>query len=391
MAAELAALRGLPRIEDLGDLRGRRVLVRTDFNVPLVARPDGSMSVADDFRITSSLPTLRTLRDKGATIVCCSHLGRPSGPDDNACSMAPVRERLAELFAEATLLENLRFDPGEEANDPAFVARLVEGFDAYVNDAFGVAHRAHGSVVGPPATLPSAAGLLLAREVEVLSSLLEAPARPFVAVLGGAKVRDKIGVVGSVAKVADAVLVGGAMAFSFLAAMGRSVGASLVDPTMVASCAALLDSGAPVELPSDVVALQPGHRFGPGVTDGTVEVFDGDLPDGWVGLDIGPTTAAAYAARLESAATILWNGPMGAFEDARFAAGTTTVATATAGSPAFSVVGGGDSAMALDRLGLADRVGFVSTGGGASLELLEHGDLPALVALRGAPNAPARR
>jgi phosphoglycerate kinase len=364
--------------------------VRTDFNIPL-ERAAGRYVVADDFRIRMAVPTLEALKARGATVVCCSHLGRPSGPDDEACQMDPVRDALASLCPDVELLDNLRFEPGEKANDPAFVDRLTAGFDAYVNEAFGVSHRAHASIVGPPKRLPSAAGLRLAREVEVLTGLLAEPARPFVAVLGGAKIADKLGVVASLAKVADTVLVGGAMAFTFLVATGRAVGASLIDPDHIEDCRSLLDSATSIELPTDVNCLSPGAAFGSGSTEGEVASFEGDLPDGWRGLDIGDATAEAFAARLAGAATILWNGPMGAFEDERFAGGTQAVANATARSDAFSVVGGGDSARALAECGCASQVSFLSTGGGASLAFLEHGDLPGLDALRHAPNARGRR
>lgn len=391
MASSTAALRGLPLLDDLGDLEGRRVLVRADFNVPLERAADGTPAVADDFRIRATVPTIEALRARGADVVCCSHLGRPKGAVDPRYDMAPVRSALAALCPGVGLLENLRFDPGEESNDPAFVDRLVEGFDAYVNDAFGASHRAHASVVGPPARLPSAAGLRLAEEVAVLGGLLEGPPRPFVAVLGGAKVADKLGVVAAIAKVADAVVVGGGMAFSFLAAQGRGVGDSLVDPSRLADCRALLESGARVVLPTDIVALSAGAAFGAGCTEGEVRTFEGDLPEGWTGLDVGPRSAAAFCELLAGAATILWNGPLGVFEDDRFAAGTNALARSVAASGAFSVVGGGDSVMALDRAGLAGEVSFVSTGGGATLELLEFGDLPALAALRAASNAPGHR
>jgi phosphoglycerate kinase len=382
------ALRGLPLIDDLGDLSGRRVLVRVDFNVPLEEGPDCAPVVADDFRIRSAIPTLELLRSRGAEIVCCSHLGRPKGKPDPRYAMGPVRERLEELFPDASLLENLRFDPGEETNDPAFVDRLVEGFDAYVNDAFGASHRSHASVVGPPERLPSAAGPLLAHEVEVLGGLLGSPARPFVAILGGAKVADKIGVVASIARSADTVIIGGGMAYTFLAAQGRRIGTSLFDGSRVEECAALLEANAHIVVTQDVVALEPGHPIGPGRTEGEVRVFDGDLPEDWEGLDIGPETRQRFAGLIADAATVLWNGPMGFFEDERFSKGTEAVARAITSSDAFSVVGGGDSALALERLGLAGAVSFMSTGGGASLELLEFGDLPALAALRAAVNAP---
>jgi len=385
-----AGLAGLPLLDDLGPLRGRRVLVRVDFNVPL-ERDGDRWVVADDYRIRASLPTLEWLVARGATVVCCTHLGRPSGPDDARCQLGPVRDALEALCPGVGLLENLRFDPGEPANDPAFVDRLVDGFDAYVNDAFSVAHRPHASVVGPPTRLPSAAGLRLATEVEVLTDLVSSPARPFVAVLGGAKVADKLGAVAAVARAADVVLVGGGMAYTFLAAQGRAVGASLLDPSRLEECRAVLDGSGHVELPSDVVALSPGGSYGAGESAGEVATFDGDLPDGWLGLDIGEATAAAFAKELAGAATILWNGPMGAFEDARFAHGTEAVAQATAASRAFSVVGGGDSERALSAAGLAEDVSFISTGGGAMLALLADGDLPGLAALRAAPNARGRR
>jgi phosphoglycerate kinase len=383
----LLGLAGLPLLDDLGELRGRRVLVRVDFNVPLERTGDGRWGVADDYRIRASLPTLEWLVARGASVVCCTHLGRPSAPTDGECQLAPVRDALEALCPGVGLLENLRFDPGEPANDPRFVDQLVEGFDAYVNDAFSVAHRAHASVVGPPTRLPSAAGLRLAEEVEVLTDLVASPVRPFVAVLGGAKVADKLGAVAAVARAADVVLVGGGMAFTFLAAQGRHVGASLLDASRIEECRDVLQAIGHVELPSDVVALSPGAPFGPGATAGEVRTFEGDLPEGWVGLDVGEHTATAFAKELAGAATILWNGPMGAFEDARFAQGTVAVAQATAASHAFSVVGGGDSERALSAAGLAGDVSFISTGGGAMLALLEHGDLPGLAALRSAPNA----
>ena len=391
MGERPAGLAGIPMLEDLGDVAGRRVLVRVDFNVPLRDDGSGGRLVADDYRIRASLPTLAWLTERGAGVVCATHLGRPSGPSDPACDLAPVREALARLAPGVGLLENLRYHPGEAANDPAFVDELVDGFACYVNDAFSVAHRAHASVVGVPSRLPSAAGLRLAHEVSVLSTLLGAPARPFVAVLGGAKVADKLGVVASVARAADAVLVGGGMAFTFLAAQGRAVGASMLDPASVEACREVLAGPVHVELPSDIVALSPGAAFGPGCETGEVATFDGDLPEGWTGLDVGERTIGAFAKELAGAGTILWNGPMGAFEDARFARGTGAVARAVATSGAFSVVGGGDSERALAAAGLSDAVSFVSTGGGAMLALLERGDLPALAALRAAPNAPGQR
>ncbi len=383
-------VRRLPVLEDLPDLDGRAVLVRADFNVPLAEDHDGERVVADDFRIRTALPTLRWLEEQGARVTVCSHLGRPEGRPDPRWTMEPVRRRLGELCLGVSLGENLRFSPGEKANDPKFVDDLVRGFDCYVNEAFGVSHRAHASVVGPPARLPSAAGRRLAREVEILGLLLDSPARPFVAVVGGAKVADKLGVLEALARQVDVLAVGGAMAFTFLAAMGHEVGCSIVDVRRIEQCRKLLHSGATVLLPTDVVALEPGGTFGPEATGprGDTKILGQELPDGWQGLDIGPETADAFAEAIGTAGTVLWNGPLGVVEDERFAAGTRRVADAVATAPGFTVVGGGDSAKALEQLGLSERVDFLSTGGGASLEFVEHGDLPGLAALRSASNAP---
>jgi phosphoglycerate kinase len=333
----------LPQLEDLGPVSGKRVLVRCDFNVPI----SGGV-ITDDLRIRLPLDTLTWLLDQGAEkLTVCSHLGRPKGKPDPKYTIAPVRQHLYELLAargadtsRVELLENLRYDAGEEGNDPALVASLVENEDLYVDDAFGAAHRAHASIVGPPAFLPSAAGRVLAREVAVLDGLLVNPERPFVAVLGGAKVSDKLGVIEALLEKVDALLVGGGMCFTFLAAQGHKE-------------------------PSGEV-----RQLGP------------DVPDGWTGLDIGPGTAAAFADEIASAATVFWNGPMGVFEDPRFAAGTKAVAEAVASAKGFTVVGGGDSASALKQFGLDDQVDHLSTGGGASLEFIEKGDLPGLAALR---------
>ncbi len=362
---------GLPLLEDLPPVAGKRVLLRADFNVPLAGG-----EITDDFRIRAALPTIEWLQAQGAQVVACSHLGRPKGKPDQRYSMAPIRARLAELAPGVELLENLRFDAGEEADDPAFVARLIAGMDCYVDDAFGACHRAHASIVGPPRTLPSAAGRLLANEVDVLMELRERHARPFVVVLGGSKVSDKLGVLDALIERADALVIGGGMCFTFLAAKGRSVGDSLFEPDQVESCRSLLARGVPIHLPSDIVALGP---------DGSVATVGASVPDGWKGLDIGPGTAAEFADVVMGARTVFWNGPMGMFEDPRFAMGTRAVAQAMADTKAFTVVGGGDSAAALDQFGLADEISHVSTGGGASLELLELGDLPGLAALRGAP------
>lgn len=367
----------IPVLEDLGDVSGKRVLVRTDFNVPMEG-PDDARRITDDFRIRAALPTINWLTERGASVVCATHLGRPKGAPEKKYSLAPVRARLAELAPGVELLENLRFNAGEEKNDPDFVGSLVKGVDMYVDDAFGAAHRAHASIVGPPRTLPSAAGRLLQREVEVLGGLRENPKRPFVAVLGGAKVSDKLGVIESLLQVVDALVIGGGMCFTFLAAQGYPVGDSICELDQVATCRRLLDAGKPIHLPEDIVGLDAAGRFA---------TFGVRLPDGAKGLDIGPGSAAAFSDVIMDARTVFWNGPMGMFEDDRFAAGTRTVAEAVAATKAFTVVGGGDSAAALAQFGLDDDVDHVSTGGGASLELLELGDLPGLAALRGAPNA----
>jgi phosphoglycerate kinase len=368
-------MNSLPLLEDLGDVGGKRVLVRTDFNVPMSGADDARV-IVDDFRIVSALPTIKYLTDRGATVVCASHLGRPKGAPLAKYSMAPVRAKLAEIAPGVELLENLRFNPGEEANDPKFVAELVAGFDLYVDDAFGATHRAHASIVGPPKTLPSAAGRLLQREIEVLGALREKPNKPFVAVLGGAKVSDKIGVIEALQERVDAFIIGGGMCFTFLAAQGYSVGDSICQPELIDVCKKLLDGNVPIHLPEDIVGLD---------ADGVYATYGMRLPKGAKGLDIGPGSAAAFTDIIMDARSVFWNGPMGMFEDARFANGTRTVAQAMADTKAFTVVGGGDSAAALAQFKLDDEVDHVSTGGGASLEYLELGDLPGLEALRGAP------
>jgi len=367
----------LPTLEDLGDVSGRTVLVRTDFNVPLESLPDGTRRITDDFRIRAALPTIEWLGERGATVVCASHLGRPKGAPDPRYSMDPVAARLAELAPGVRLLENLRFDPGEEKNDPDFVSRLVRGVDLYVDDAFGAAHRAHASIVGPPRTLPSAMGRLLQREVEVLLELRRRPKHPFVAVLGGSKISDKLGVVEALLEVVDSLVIGGAMCFTFMAAQGLPIGDSLFEPDQVETCRRLLSTGKPILLPEDITGVDE---------NGNYATFGRRLPPGAKGFDIGPGSAAAFSDAIMDARTVFWNGPMGMFEDDRFASGTRTVAQAMADTKAFTVVGGGDSAAALAQFGLDDRIDHVSTGGGASLELLELGDLPGLEALRGAPN-----
>jgi phosphoglycerate kinase len=372
----------VPTLEDLGDVNGRRVLLRADFNVPIA---DGE--IVDDFRIRAALPTIEWLLGQGAHVTACTHLGRPKGAPDPRYSVEPVRARLAELAPGVELLDNLRFDPGETGDDPAFVQKLIEGQDAYVNDAFGASHRAHASIVGPPRFLPSAAGRLLEREVEVLLPLRDDPARPFVVILGGSKVSDKLGVIEALGRVADALVIGGGMCFTFLAAEGHGIGDSLVEPDQIDTCRRLLESGVAIHVPDDLTALGPGGEIGRPEAGGEVRQIGADVPAGWKGLDIGPGSAAAFGDLIADARTVFWNGPMGVFEDPRFAAGTRAVAQAMADARGFTVVGGGDSAAALDAFGLADDIDHVSTGGGASLELLENGDLPGLEALRGAPNA----
>ncbi len=365
---------GIPTLADLGDVRGKRVLVRADFNVPMLTG-----RIVDDFRIRAALPTINWLTERGAAVVCASHLGRPKGEPNPKYSMQPVRARLAELAPGVELLENLRYDAGEEGNRADFTASLIAGVDLYVNDAFGASHRAHASIVGPPQTLPSAMGLLLEKEVDVLLGLRNNPKRPFVAVLGGAKISDKLGVVEALLGVVDSLVIGGAMCFTFFAAQGKSIGDSLFEPDQVETCKRILAGHTgKVHLPDDIVGLNATGAFS---TWGT------NLPDGAKGFDIGPGSAAAFSDIVMEARTVFWNGPMGMFEDDRFAAGTRTVAQAMADTKAFTVVGGGDSAAALAQFGLDDDVDHVSTGGGASLELLELGDLPGLAALRQAPNA----
>ncbi len=367
----------IPTLEDLeaqvGDLTGKRVLVRTDFNVPL----DDSGAITDDFRIRAALPTINWLTERGANVVAASHLGRPKGAPDPKYSMDPVRARLAELAPGVELLENLRFDPGETANDPAFVAKLVDGIDAYVNDAFGASHRAHASIVGPPQFVPSAMGRLLEKEVDVLLGLRNKPRRPFVAVLGGAKISDKLGVVEALLGVVDSIVIGGAMCFTFFAAQGKPIGDSLFEPDMVDTCGGLLtkarELGKVIHLPDDITGVDASGQYA---------TFGDRLPDGAKGFDIGPGSAAAFSDVIMDARMVFWNGPMGMVEDERFASGTRTVAQAMADTKAFTVVGGGDSAAALAQFKLDDEVDHVSTGGGASLELLENGDLPGLQALR---------
>jgi phosphoglycerate kinase len=387
----------LRTLDRLGHVQGRRVFLRADLNVPL----EGG-AVADDARIAATVPTIRELLDAGASLVVASHLGRPKGAVVDGLRMAPVGERLDELLGERVvavaepapaaipdepivLLENLRFDPGEEANDPSFAGRLAELADAYVDDAFGAVHRAHASVQALPDLMrasgrPAVAGRLVQREVEALGGLLTDPDRPYVAILGGAKVSDKLEVIGALIERVDALLIGGAMAFTILAAQGGEEGTSLVEPdrfdAVRASLAAARERGVLVELPTDVVAAEERS-----VESARRTVPASEIPRGWMGLDVGPRTVESFARIVADAKTVLWNGPMGVFELEPFSAGTRGVATAVAGSQAFTVVGGGDSIAAIHRAGLADAFDHLSTGGGASLEFLEGRPLPGLAVL----------
>ena len=380
----------LRTIDDL-DVAGKRVLVRADFNVPL----DGG-TIADDFRIRAALPTINELRERGAAqLVLCSHLGRPKGEPDPKYSLKPVAKRLGELLgfdvplapgpdgpvppdAPVTLLENARFHPGETKNDPAFAAKLAALADCYVDDAFGAAHRAHASVAAVATLLPSAAGRLLEKEIAVLSGLLADPKRPFVAVLGGAKVSDKLNVIENLLTVVDRLLVGGAMCFTFYAARGLEIGNSLFEPDQIETVKRLMDqAGERLVIPSDiVVAHEP--KAGAVATD----VDAAAIPADQAGYDIGPNTCRAYVDAIRAAKTVFWNGPMGIFEVPPFDKGTRAVAAAVAKGDGYSVVGGGDSALALERFGYAAQVDHVSTGGGASLEFLEGRDLPGITPLR---------
>jgi phosphoglycerate kinase len=391
---------GKKTVRDLDLQGGERVLVRVDFNVPL----DGQGRVADDARIRGALPTIELLRDQGARLILCSHLGRPKGRDPQT-SLAPASARLGELLdapvqqaadvvgddarakAEALepgdvlVLENTRWEAGETDNAPDLADALASLADLYVDDAFGAAHRAHASTAGVAERLPAAAGLLLEREVVTLRAIVEAPDRPLAVVLGGAKVSDKIALIDRFLDVADSLLIGGAMCFSFFSAQGKPTGDSLVEEAGIELARRAIDKAAHDDtatllLPTDLVL---GDSFS---ADAERRELEGtDVPDGWMGLDVGPATTDAYAREIAGAGTVFWNGPMGAFEMDPFAAGTRGVAEAVAASHGTTVVGGGDSAAALASFGLADRVDHLSTGGGAALELLEGKALPGVEAL----------
>lgn len=379
------------------DYTGKKVLVRCDFNVPL----DGS-TITDDNRIVSSLPTIRLLMENGAAVVLCSHLGRPKGGPDPKYTLQPVADRLSQLLktdvrlapdcvgqetralvdslqsGQVLLLENVRFHPEEESNDPAFARQLAQGCDLYVNDAFGTAHRAHASTEGVAHILPGAAGLLMEKEIEFLGKAVENPKRPFVAVMGGAKVADKMKVIDNLLPKVDALLIGGGMAFTFLKAQGHEIGKSLLDAESLEYCRGLvLQHGSKIHLPTDVVVAA---EFKADSTPTTVSVSD--IPSDQMGLDVGPKTAEAFSKIVREAGTVVWNGPMGVFEMDAFAAGTRALAEAMAQSAGTTIVGGGDSAAAAEKFGVAEKVTHVSTGGGASLEFLEGIELPGLAALK---------
>jgi phosphoglycerate kinase len=373
-------------LDDL-DVEGKRVLLRVDFNVPLE-----NGRITDDARIRAALPTIEALRERGARLLLAAHLGRPKDREPEL-SLRPTAERLSELLGgaqvklaedldhvpdgEIVMLENVRYEKGETKNDPELAKRYAALADAYVNDAFGAAHRAHASTEGVARLLPSAAGLLLQREVETLTGILADPKRPLVAIVGGAKVTDKIGVLEAFLDRADAILIGGAMCFPFFSAQGHEVGDSLCEEEGIEPARRILDAGGDkLTLPTDLVA---GREFEADTEKREVEGVD--VPDGWMGLDVGDDTASAYAGVIRDAGTVFWNGPMGAFELEPFAAGTRAVAEAVADAPGTTVVGGGDSAAALAKFGLADRVDHLSTGGGASLELIEGKALPGVEVL----------
>ena len=367
----------LPKLEDLGDISGKRVLVRTDFNVPL----DNGI-IRDDLRIREAIPTLKYLVDNGAEVTACTHLGRPKGKFEEKYSLEPIRVRLNEILPGIKLLDNLRFHSGEEANDPQFIEQLVAGQDIYVNDAFGASHRSHASITGPPQLLPSAAGRLLQNEVEILLRVRNKPKRPFVAILGGSKVSDKLGVIDALVQVVDKLLIGGGMCFTFLKAQGYQIGSSLLEEGLIDYCKELLASRAPIILPHDFTAMDSDGKIGDPAVGGTVRQMGNNIPDGWSGLDIGPGSAALFGEIIQESKTVLWNGPMGVFEDTRFSAGTKHVAQSMAENKAsFTVIGGGDSAAAAKEFKFDTEIDHVSTGGGASLELIEKGTLPGIDAL----------
>lgn len=383
------------------DVAGKRVLIRVDFNVPI---KEGV--VTDDTRILAALPTIKLLLEKGARVICMSHLGRPKGEGfEEQYSLKPVAVRLGELLGkdvvycdsvigeaaveasnkledgDIMLIENVRFDAREKKNNPEFAAELAKLGDIYVDDAFGSAHRAHASVVGVTKFLKAYAGLLLAREVETITGMIEKPHRPFVAVLGGSKVSDKIGVIEHLSELVDTLLIGGGMCFTFMKAQGKEIGSSLVEPDWIERAGQMLEAckerGCELVLPIDYVVA---NAF---AEDANTQIVDADnIPEGWMGLDIGPKTQELYAQKLAAAKTVFWNGPMGVFEMKAFEAGTRAVGEAIAANKeCTSIVGGGDSAAAVKKFGLQDGMTFISTGGGASMELVEGKELPGIEAI----------
>lgn len=383
------------------DVRGRKVLLRCDFNVP---QDKATGAITDDKRIRAALPTIRYLLEHGAAVIACSHLGKPKGEWKPALTLAPVAERLSELLempvtfckdiigedarakaaavkpGEIILLENLRFEKGEEKNDPAFAKALADMAEIYVSDAFGTVHRAHASTAGVAAYLPAVSGFLIGKELEIMGKALEEPARPFVAILGGAKVSDKIAVIENLLTKVDKILIGGGMAYTFINALGYEVGDSLLEADKVDFAKDMIERaktlGVEFLLPVDTVV---GDRFAADAEAKTVAVSE--MEGGWMGLDIGGETVRLFEEAIQGAGTVVWNGPMGVFEFDRFAEGTRAVARAVAASGAVSIIGGGDSAAAVEQLGFADQITHISTGGGASLEFLEGKQLPGVACL----------
>ena len=383
------------------DVAGKKILLRCDFNVP---QDKATGAITSDKRIVAALPTIRYLLERGAAVIACSHLGKPKGQWKESLTLAPVAERLSRLLGQEVifakdivgedakskaaalqggqimLLENLRFDPREEKNDPSFAKELASMAELYVSDAFGTVHRAHASTAGVAAFLPAVSGLLVARELEVMGGALDNPKRPFVAVLGGAKVSDKINVINNLLDKADTVIIGGGMAYTFAKAQGGSIGKSLCEDDKLDYARQMIakaqEKGVKLLLPTDTVAADDfsndAHRQ---------VVSTMTIPDGWEGMDIGPDTIAAFCAAVKGAGTVVWNGPMGVFEFDNFAAGTRAMAQALADSGAVTIVGGGDSAAAVEQLGFADKITHISTGGGASLEFLEGKELPGVACL----------
>lgn len=389
------------QLRRLGDLNvdGKRVFVRVDFNVPL---DKATGAITDDTRIRAALPTIQYLTDRHAVVILASHLGRPKGERNEGLSLAPVARRLSELLdrrvnlmpdsigpeveariaqlhpGDVALLENLRFHPEEERNDPGFASKLAALAEVYVDDAFGAAHRAHASTEGIAHLLPGAAGLLMEREIEALSRVLENPGHPFTAIIGGAKISTKIGVLQNLLDKVDALIVGGGMANTFFAAQGRGVGGSLLEPDQIETARGLLagPNREKIHLPIDVVIARDATTAG----DTKVVAVDA-VPEGWAIVNVGPESLEAFGRQIDSSKTVLWNGPMGIFEIPAYAAGTLAVARRLAASRADTIVGGGDSVAAIEQMGLADRMSHVSTGGGASLEFLEGIELPGIKAL----------